>query len=459
MACHHNELQLDCSPFAEEAGFSRPSAERRLAATTRSGRNPLAASRRGGTRVQSSNAKVPGDPDWAFPGPLILPDDGLALDPKDPPQSFRSWLLEQHRNKPTSRRKTLYVARAPEVTAEMRHMQDWTRPRVDSKGKPSKRANASSGRTEPPDTSDYVDYLTAFYHGMPVKEFPQRLSWVPWSDDTEGSDKGEYIGLGTTQSCTRIRVRPPPDGIFSKQLNLDDILDMAIEILPEDAYAIIIIVDHDLYEDEEDTFCCGRAFGGSRVAVVSAARYHPVLDKYEDIDRSHAWPSSHCKAYVDDLCSAAGLETNTSAPQRGIELAPMLAAVEAARGLGPDTKVGNERGLWFSRLARTVSHELGHCLGMDHCNYYACMMQTTSGIPEDVRQPPYLCPVCLAKITHAVSSELQRGDETRNALYVQERYQALVEVCERWKHVGLFAAYGAWLRTRLDSLQEPPTET
>jgi archaemetzincin len=36
------------------------------------------------------------------------------------------------------------------------------------------------------------------------------------------------------------------------QLNLNDLLDAAIEILPADAYALIMLVEHDMFEDEDD---------------------------------------------------------------------------------------------------------------------------------------------------------------------------------------------------------------
>ncbi|KKK21191.1 hypothetical protein ARAM_004674 [Aspergillus rambellii] len=94
--------------------------------------------------------------------------------------------------------------------------------------------------------------------------------------------------------------------MYPYQLNLDDLLDAAISILPSDAYALCMMVDDDLYEDEEDTFVCGRAYGGSRVAVVSSARYNPVLDAAQSVEREHAWPASHCKSYLEASCTKAG---------------------------------------------------------------------------------------------------------------------------------------------------------
>lgn len=117
----------------------------------------------------------------------------------------------------------------------------------------------------------------------------------------------------------------------------------------------------------------------------------------------------------------------------------MHAAVSAYLALDPitDADEAANTALWLGRVCRTASHELGHCLGVDHCVYYACAMQGTASLAEDVRQPPYLCPVDLAKILRATGAD------------VLERYQALLVFCQRYENAHMFAAFAAWLQRRL----------
>ncbi|RYP75035.1 hypothetical protein DL771_002683 [Monosporascus sp. 5C6A] len=416
--CPHLDLQLEPSPYATEAGFEWQSLSRRLAAATKSGRRaPSAGSRRKPERNGSPQSIIH-ESALSYPAPLVLPNDDIACDPNCPPQSFRSWLYEKARNKLTEDRRTLYVAAVPEITSSMAFMRDWLQPDT-----ASGRSSGGGLKQKPPSPSceDIISYLGTFYRGLPLKPFPQRLRFIPWDERRAKKPNihSKYVGLATRDSCTRIRVRSSPDGVFKGQLNLGDILDAAIEMLPGDAYSLLLLIDHDMYEGEDDDFCCGRAYGGSRVAVVSSSRYHSILDEQVNIEYSHMWPASHCKSYVNGLCTVdRPKEQSEKSSTTGAF--PLRAAIDAAKDIIVPTSQEGLRALWFSRLARTASHELGHCLGMDHCVYYACNMQGTAGMVEDVRQPPYLCPNCLSKLSYAVACELQ-GITTREDGYIFRR--------------------------------------
>ncbi|KAI1702553.1 peptidase family m54 domain-containing protein [Ditylenchus destructor] len=261
------------------------------------------------------------------------------------------------------------------------------------------------------------------------------------------------LGLRTATELIRVRERPSRDGLFQCQLNLDDILDAAISVLPRDAYALLIVVNHDLFEDDDDDFVCGRAYGGSRVAVVSTARYHPLLDVMQGVDREHAWPASHCQAYLKQMCvkedtrrkKARKIEEEDNLTVSGTSL-PLEAAlvahkilpslVESTTSAIPSSSASISTGLWLSRICRTAAHELGHCFGIDHCVYYACAMQGSASICEDNRQPPYLCPVDLAKVIQATGAT------------IKDRNVALLSFCDRFPEVHLFAAFAAWIRAK-----------
>lgn len=409
----------------------------------------------------------------AFPAPLVLPNDDLALDPCYPPQSFLSWLREPERNELTTEKRSIYIA----IAQAAEFMIDWVEPVIttsQSKSRPQEAGKpGQESKIAQPDIDDMVAYLQAFYHGMPVKRLQSPLQFTTWNNESSKTSirrKGQLvhaisaIGLNTSTECIRIRARKSPDGAFAHQLNLDDLLDVCISILPDDAYALLLIVDQDTYEHDDDEFCCGRAAGGSRVAVVSTARYNPLLDQQQEIDQAHPWPASHCDAYVKKLCHKADGPSkstrkrkhadptatpttinliSTSTPEKP---SPLRSAITAHNSLPPLTSVASPealRTLWLSRICRTASHELGHCLGIDHCVFYACNMQGSASIKEDARQPPYLCPVDLAKVLRATGTD------------GCERYRVLLEFCKAWegKEGGhMFASFAGWLRGRIKGM-------
>ncbi|KAK4180626.1 hypothetical protein QBC36DRAFT_19530 [Triangularia setosa] len=445
--CKHATLFLDVSPNAAEAGFTRPPAAKRRAATSLTGR-----------RIEAETAAAEEEAvqtlAGTFPGPLVLPDDLLSAYPKDPDsnQSLLSWKESKHRNRlGNNTNNTIHLTAPPTYSSKMKHvMKNWTTPLTATRGEEN---------VMPPKTKDLAGYLAAYYHPLPVTQTPN-LSWVPWIDD-DGSKGGssQYIGLKQGANVTRIRTRPCPDGAYERQLNLSDILDGLLHMVGDGmgGYAVVMVVHHDLYEDEEDDFCCGRAYGGSRVAVVTSSRYHPGLDSYQGIERGHMWPASHCGGFVRRVCGirpskkrkAGRVEKGDGVDGKGTA---MRAAVDASVAAPAPEK--DLAGLWFGRTALTVSHELGHCFCLGHCNYYACAMQGTAGIVEDVRQPPYICLVCLEKVISGFL-EVDEYVKVGRERLVLERYEKLYAFCTDKKRAGvkMFAGYGAWLGKRIETLK------
>ncbi|KAJ5816715.1 Peptidase M54 archaemetzincin [Penicillium robsamsonii] len=435
LKCDHTPVCLSSSSHAGVAGFRRQGQRQRLAATKADNRS-----------FPREDKLFLEEDDRVFPAPLLLPGDDLAGDPEDP-QSFQEWLNGDHRNPVTAKQQTVYVVPSPQVDANVEFMQKWTIPKC-----PDHEVSM-----KPPSMKDVQDYLAAFYHGLPVKMMPSStLRFVPWEEPKRKRPKKagpQYLGLKYGDECVRIRSRTLSNGVYGGQVNLDDLLDAAISILPRDAYALLMVVDFDLYEDDDDEFVCGRAYGGSRVAVVSSARYNPTLDTIHDVERLHAWPASHCEKYMSACASAAPSakrqkrsQVNSRGSQNLTELSgPIKDAVSFYRSLPEvDSSPSLLSALWLGRVCRTASHELGHCFGIAHCVYYACSMQGTASISEDARQPPYLCPVDLAKILCATSTS------------ASQRYRALLTFCERpgKSDTHFFGPFATWIRSRLVQIKD-----
>ncbi|QSZ30793.1 hypothetical protein DSL72_000351 [Monilinia vaccinii-corymbosi] len=490
VACSHPRLLT--TPHPSQSQFSRASPSRRAAAATLAGPH----------RADATDARLHGsatDPRaWAstFPGPLVLRGDDLAMEPRPGGQTVRGWergrwgtarsvlgdALAGEREREA--RSSVYVVGPPGVDGEGvdGFMRGWDECDVGvgvgvegemgkGMGKGSRYVGKGRGWETGSWISDVISYLEAFYHGLPVKQLdPSLLHFAPWEDASPQPSKSKsqskstprskpppYISLRTSTFKTGIRFRNTPSSPFKHQLHLSDLLDLAIDILPGDAHALLLLVNHDLYEDDDDEFVCGRAYGGSRVAVVSTARYNPGLDALQRVERAHAWPGSHCAEYADEVCRVPGKEEleggkrKRGAPDQAryaVAGSPLARAVAqhnllpllprpSSLDIAPDTLPG----LYLSRICRTASHELGHCFGIAHCVYYACCMQGSASIVEDVRQPPYLCPVDLAKVVCATGAD------------VRERYEVLLAFCEARGDVHMFVAFGRWIRGRLEQIK------
>ncbi|KAL6898592.1 hypothetical protein GGI43DRAFT_408117 [Trichoderma evansii] len=444
-ACKHTSLYLDVSPHASKAGFKRPNRRQRISAATQEGRVLK--------ELELLTSKELFEDEMAFPGPLVLPDDDLAEDPEWPPQDFNEWRDEEERNPVTQERKTIYIVPSPLIEKSFSKMRAWSV--YNSKNS----AKEQDTQISPPDIQDIVEYLSAFFYGMDVKIFEQPFHWQKWDsyDGTvlKNSNTEKQIGLKSpSEELFGIRCRASPDGVSPMQVNSNDMLDALAENIPSDAHSIMILLDQDMYEDDEDIFCAGRAYGGSRIAAVSKFRDQPSCAPK---DNSHAWPSSHCAAYIKQLCH---LETSTSKPQPvqrtpNTNRGPLHMAIKATT-VRHESSIPSEAPTtqWLGRTAVTMAHELCHCLGLDHCVYFACAMQGCGSAEEAQRQPPYVCPVCLEKLAAAIGEGTVSGwnDEVWSMAvrekYVRDRYEALRKVCERWSNPSIsrmFAGYRAWL--------------
>lgn len=379
---------------------------------------------------------------------------------------------------------------------------------------------------QPPDVGGISRYLEAFYHPLPVKVLPpkQGLRFAAWEGENDSvmeispeqfaqerttkrkvKEKTKakvdseakpiyttpkHIALNTPTESIRIRTRPRAKGApYSHQLNLNDVLDAALSILPSDAYALLLLVTQDLFEDDDDDFVCGRAYGGSRIAVVSMARYDPRLDEMQGVDELHGgWPVGGCEEFVRGRCREGdgeggwgeemgmgvmtrrrvrrngegdgqgmdGVERMAEGKREGGDfmytdinhnedsLFPLQAALAAYLSLPPHStsKVPSASALsalWISRVSKCSSHELGHCLGLDHCVYYACVMQGSASVAEGERQPFYLCPVCESKVNRAV------GTSTEERRAKMREYLAWAEAEKGTGCVREWRVWGAWL--------------
>lgn len=383
------------------------------------------------------------------------------------------------------------MVQVPECGSDVQFMTEWVRPRgVDSGGQGEKGESQDEEEGEgggEVDIDGVVEYMKASYTGVEVKVLPERLRFVRWDDAggqqekasqskkaaTAKSKRGKSKSRNAatpdvpeiallhppTSTLTHIRTRPRPSSApFPYQLNLDDLLDAAIAFLPGDAYALVLLTAHDMYESEDDEFCAGRAYGGSRVAVVQTARYNPVLDGLNGIGGGgkeavgeHVWPASHCAEFVRRVCEEQDIDVDDDEEERSKKrtraakaVSPMHLALSALISAPSSPDVSLSR-VWTSRIALTAVHELGHCFGIAHCVYYACGMQGSASMAEEARQPPYVCPVELAKLSWALVVEGKSGGEEDRRAWVRERHEALRRYCREWEDVRVWRAYGGWL--------------
>ena len=198
---------------------------------------------------------------------------------------------------------------------------------------------------------------------LPLGEFPAERS-PPLEAFTDYAEA--YFQLPTKQLPAlelaeldvRERINPNTD---KRQLLTTDILDWMSERIPEDAYCVIAVTMTDLYPDPDWNFVFGEARLYARVGVYSFARHDPRF---------------------------SGVIDPPDAAQRTLE-----------------------------RSLATMTHEIGHMFGMQHCIYYECPMAGSNSLSESDKRPMHLCPVCLHKLHAAIGFDPVARYDALEAFY------------------------------------------
>lgn len=55
---------------------------------------------------------------------------------------------------------------------------------------------------------------------------------------------------------------------------------------------------------------------------------------------------------------------------------------------------------------QTMTHEIGHMFGLQHCQWMNCVMQGSNHLEESDRRPVDLCPICLHKLHVSVGFQI-----------------------------------------------------
>ena len=168
-----------------------------------------------------------------------------------------------------------------------------------------------------------------------------------------------------------------------RQLHAGEVMDHLRTVLPDDAYCLLAVTMEDLFPEDDWNFVFGQASLVDRVGVFSFVRYD------RDLDGAEATPAP----------------------------------------------------LFYRRALQTVSHEIGHMFGVQHCTAHACNMNGSNSLRESDTQPAHVCPVCLRKLHHATGFDPATRYRTLQAIYeelelvepaaVASRLAARIEAVDR----------------------------
>lgn len=213
-------------------------------------------------------------------------------------------------------------------------------------------------------TDQYVewlrDYAQAFFYGLSVKLLP-----------------------AVTVAETRCSYRVNSDS-HNLQILTGDLLHFLEKRKPKDAFCIVGLTMIDLYPKDSWNFVFGQASLSMGMGVFSFARYD---DNF------------YSRNYAGCLKKRLQPKQGDYSVFDGYYTPPISSML-------------------LLRSCKTMTHEIGHMFGIQHCQWLSCVMQGSNHLEESDRRPLDFCPICLRKIQTAIGFK------------IAERYQALLHWME-----------------------------
>jgi archaemetzincin len=166
------------------------------------------------------------------------------------------------------------------------------------------------------------------------------------------------------------------------QYHAGQINSKTVKYVPNDAHCMISILLDDLYPESSWNYVFGLASIDERVGVFSFARYSSSFEK-----KNEAINFDNYLLY----CSCS-----------------------------------------------TLTHEICHTFGLEHCIYYTCLMNGCNNMEEAKKQPLYECPVCLRKLQYSIGFD------------ILERYKKMLNVTKMFG--GYFDIARKWYEKRINSI-------